>query len=95
MPTRTVALALAFAVTTLADPVIFDPALYTSWVAVSSDGLSRKALVSIPFTNSSGLPDTVEYTRLDLVGDTFSRGFAQVTIQFKLEKKFLSCNELK
>ena len=42
---------------------IFDPAPYTNWVATSTDGLSRKAVVSVPFVNSSGANDSVNLSR--------------------------------
>jgi hypothetical protein len=74
---RSLPLLIALAARIKADPTVFDPSPYTKWVATSSDGLSRKAVVDIPFTNSSGLPDHVNYLRLDLVGDTYHRGFAQ------------------
>ena len=56
---------------------IFDPAPYTNWVATSTDGLSRKAVVSVPFVNSSGANDSVNLWRADLVGNAQQRGFAQ------------------
>jgi hypothetical protein len=58
-------------------PPILDPAGYTTWVATSSDGLSRKALIDVPFTNSSGGNDHVLMTRVDLAGNAQQRGFAQ------------------
>jgi len=56
---------------------IFDPAPFTKWVATSTDGLSRKAVVSVPFVNSSGANDSVNLWRADLVGNAQQRGFAQ------------------
>ena len=59
-------------------PPILDPAPYTTWSETSSDGLSKKAVLSVPFTNSSGDADFVLLKRLDLVGNATQRGRAQV-----------------
>ena len=59
-------------------PPVLDPAPYTTWSEQSSDGLSKKAIVSVPFTNSSGDTDFVLLKRLDLVGNATQRGRAQV-----------------
>lgn len=58
-------------------PPILDPSPYTTWTAKSSDGLSRRADIAVPFVNSSGAADDVVLFRLDLVGDASQRGVAQ------------------
>lgn len=58
-------------------PPILDPAPYTAWTSTSSDGLSRRADVEVPFTNSTGSADFVTMLRVDLVGDAAQRGQAQ------------------
>jgi hypothetical protein len=65
------------AVASAQDQPILDPAPYTVWTATSSDGLSRRAEVSVPFTNSSGADDFVNIWRADLIGDATQRGIAQ------------------
>jgi hypothetical protein len=57
-------------------PPILDPAPYTTWVGTSSDGLSRRANIAVPFTNSSGDEDVVNMWRADLIGDATQRGIA-------------------
>jgi len=78
-----IALALALAAAAQAtmplnwENVVLDPAPYTTWVATSSDGLSRRAQVDVPFVNASGVGDMISYSRVDLVGNAQQRGFAQ------------------
>jgi hypothetical protein len=57
-------------------PPILDPAPYTTWTSTSLDGLSRRAEVKVPFTNSTGSDDFVNMLRVDLVGDAVQRGQA-------------------
>jgi hypothetical protein len=59
-----------------ANPIL-DPAPFTKWVSTSGDGLSRKAVLSVPFVNASGSDDSVNLWRVDLVGNAQQRGFAQ------------------
>mmetsp|Transcript_5090 Transcript_5090/g.6452 ORF Transcript_5090/g.6452 Transcript_5090/m.6452 type:complete len:480 (+) Transcript_5090:59-1498(+) len=58
-------------------PPILDPTPYTVWDGTSTDGLSRRAAVNVPFTNSSGDDDFVNLWRADLIGDATQRGFSQ------------------
>ena len=58
---------------------IIDPTPYTEWIRTSSDGLSRRASVKVPFVNASGADDNVHIWQADFVGDAAQRGFAQVT----------------
>jgi hypothetical protein len=48
---------------------------------VSSDGLWRKAVINVPFTNATGDIDNVYAYRVDLVGDNVARGFAHVRLR--------------
>ena len=57
--------------------LVLDPLPHTAWGPVSSDGLSRRADVRVPFTNSSGADDEVFHWRVDLVGNAAQRGQAQ------------------
>jgi hypothetical protein len=68
-----------FAMSVSADdlPPILDPAPYTEWTLTSSDGLSKRANVNVPFTNQTGDDDFVNLWRADLVGDATQRGFSQ------------------
>ncbi len=50
---KNVLLALTFTTIAAENPLL-DPAAYTKWVETSSDGLSRKAVISVPFVNSTG-----------------------------------------
>ena len=74
----TTLLLLASALADSSVPPILDPQPYTTWSEFSSDGLSKKAVLSVPFTNSSGDADFVLLKRLDLVGNATQRGRAQV-----------------
>jgi hypothetical protein len=56
--------------------MVLDPAPFTAWTATSSDGLSKRGQVSIPFTNIAGQEDVVAYSRADLVGNAQQRGFS-------------------
>ena len=76
-----VGLALALALTcvgaqTTQNPIL-DPANFTTWDGTSSDGLSRRASINVPFVNTTGADDNVMYWRADLVGNAQQRGFAQ------------------
>jgi hypothetical protein len=59
-------------------PPIFDPSTYTTWVqeVTTTGGLSRKSLIDVPFKSEDGSDDNVHMYRVDLVGNTYERGFA-------------------
>ena len=75
-------------------PPILDPSPYTTWVGVSSDGLSRKAVINVPFTNATGDLDNVYAYRIDLIGDNVARGFAHVSSNIKASSIFVDRSSL-
>jgi len=70
-------LCLACGLASAWEPVILDPKPYTTWTSQSSDGLSKKAFVSVPFVNETGQDDSVNIYRVNLVGSASDRGRAQ------------------
>ncbi len=56
-------------------PPTFDPKPYTSWNKIGHKG-SRRAEISVPFTNADGSADSINMYRVDLVGGPQERGYA-------------------
>jgi len=55
-------------------PPTLDPKPYTTWQ--KSKLTSKRGEINIPFTNTDGSSDSVNMIRLDLVGDSATRGYA-------------------
>lgn len=54
-------------------PATFEAKDYTQWTHKIKD--ARRATISVPFKDAEGNDDSVEITRLDVVGDSYSRGY--------------------
>lgn len=59
-------------------PQILDPQPYTTFDPTASDGVSKKAFVSVPFVNETGQDDFVNLYRVNLYGSASDRGRAHV-----------------